>query len=316
MGNRNYEFDPRSFRFRKTGLRLRHALGLVAFYLLSVLVLTLLVYGLFALFFNTDTERRLKQENARYAAMYGELKEREALLADATALIRQKDNDIYQNLFHAPAPSIGPASPEELLFSSDTVPDTHLVGHTAGKASRLLEDAAQIDEDFDEIFRLLAEGGPLPPMTIPVRGVGYTQMGAGPGPRINPFYKATLPHAGLDFIAAPGADVYAPAAGWVIDVHHSGRGQGNLVRLQHDGGFETVYAHLSAISVSRGQYVSRGRKIGEVGMSGNAFAPHLHYELYRGGRLQNPVHYFFASVDEQEYSNMLYMVANTEQSMD
>ena len=62
--------------------------------------------------------------------------------------------------------------------------------------------------------------------------------------------------------------------------------------------------------------VKKGKRIGYVGVSGNSFAPHLHYEVYRDTVVLDPVHYFFASVTPDEYVNMLIMSASTGQSMD
>ena len=74
--------------------------------------------------------------------------------------------------------------------------------------------------------------------------------------------------------------------------------------------------HLSEINVSKGQRVRRGAKIATVGMSGNAYAPHLHYEVLLDGEFRDPVGYLFGSVAPEEYPNFLYMSINTRQSMD
>ena len=65
-----------------------------------------------------------------------------------------------------------------------------------------------------------------------------------------------------------------------------------------------------------GQKLQAGQKLGTVGMSGKAFAPHLNYEVRRDGEFLNPVNCIFASVTPDEYTNMLYMSVNTKQSMD
>ena len=62
--------------------------------------------------------------------------------------------------------------------------------------------------------------------------------------------------------------------------------------------------------------VRRGDVIGRVGISGNAYAPHLHYEVLRDTIVMNPVNHFFASVTPAEYLNMVVMSTNTKQSMD
>jgi hypothetical protein len=76
------------------------------------------------------------------------------------------------------------------------------------------------------------------------------------------------------------------------------------------------YALLGDISVSQGRTVKRGQKIGTVGISSTTYAPHLHYEVLKDGKVLDPVHFLFASVDPDEYAKMLYMSVSTRQSMD
>ena len=84
----------------------------------------------------------------------------------------------------------------------------------------------------------------------------------------------------------------------------------------HPGGYQTRYLHLAEISVTQGQKVRKGTRLGTVGMSGTSFAPHLHYEVLQDGRICNPVDYLLGSVSPRDYANMLYMSVNTAQSMD
>ena len=123
-------------------------------------------------------------------------------------------------------------------------------------------------------------------------------------------------HDGIDFLVPTGTTVKATADGTVTSVQKSGKGAGNCVTIRHAGGYETRYLHLSQVKVSAGQSVRKGKAIGTSGMSGNAFAPHLHYEVILDGKAMDPVNYLFASVSPEEYSNMLYMSVNTRQSMD
>ena len=102
----------------------------------------------------------------------------------------------------------------------------------------------------------------------------------------------------------------------VRDVIRSNKGLGNIVVIDHRNGYRTRYALLGDISVSQGRTVKRGQKIGTVGISATAFAPHLHYEVLQGGKVLDPVHFLFASVTPDEYAKMLYMSVSTRQSMD
>jgi murein DD-endopeptidase MepM/ murein hydrolase activator NlpD len=97
-------------------------------------------------------------------------------------------------------------------------------------------------------------------------------------------------HRGLDLGAARGAAVHAAEAG---EVTFSGRngGYGKLVVLSHKGGFATFYAHHSENRVRRGQRVEKGAVLGEVGSSGNARGPHLHFEIRSDGRSRDPLLY-------------------------
>ena len=68
--------------------------------------------------------------------------------------------------------------------------------------------------------------------------------------------------------------------------------------------------------MSQGQSVRKGARIACAGMSGNSYAPHLHYEVRRDSTVLDPLNYIFASVTPEEYTNMEYMARHTRQSMD
>lgn len=94
-------------------------------------------------------------------------------------------------------------------------------------------------------------------------------------------------HTGLDFAAPSGTPVQAAASGKVVSSGYAGA-YGNRVVIQHGSGVETTYNHLSSISVSPGQKVSTGQRIGRVGSTGNSTGPHLHFEVTKGGQFVNP----------------------------
>jgi murein DD-endopeptidase MepM/ murein hydrolase activator NlpD len=98
------------------------------------------------------------------------------------------------------------------------------------------------------------------------------------------------PHEGIDVAAPLGAEIEAPAAGTVTDVRWED-GYGNFVTIDHGYGLVTRYAHCSKILVVRGQRVKRGQKIALVGATGLATGPHLHYEVWVGGKPVDPLHY-------------------------
>jgi len=95
-------------------------------------------------------------------------------------------------------------------------------------------------------------------------------------------------HKGVDLTAPTGTDVYAAMDAKVV-VAGKHRQYGNYVILEHGNGVQTLYAHLNAIHTQDGEIVHRGQKIGQVGRTGNATGPHLHFELIESGQRQNPL---------------------------
>ena len=97
-------------------------------------------------------------------------------------------------------------------------------------------------------------------------------------------------HYGIDLAADQGTSIRCFADGTVTAVGESSS-YGKYCIVDHGDGFETLYAHCSQIEVSSGADIDRGEKIGEVGTTGIATGPHLHFELHRDGIYLNPVYY-------------------------
>jgi len=95
-------------------------------------------------------------------------------------------------------------------------------------------------------------------------------------------------HQGIDITAPHGTPVYAADGGEVFFVGFSG-GFGNLIKIEHDNGHVTYYAHLSSMTVEVGQRVYRGQHIGGVGMTGTASGNHLHFEIRINGVPVDPM---------------------------
>ncbi|OYV29956.1 MAG: peptidase M23 [Thiomonas sp. 20-64-9] len=107
------------------------------------------------------------------------------------------------------------------------------------------------------------------------------------GMRLHPVKGRREMHEGVDYAAHIGTPVPSVAEGRVKFAGMQS-GYGNVVKIGHPGGFETVYAHLSSIAVKPGQTVSEGELIGKTGNSGTSTGPHLHFEFHSAGRLADP----------------------------
>ena len=120
-------------------------------------------------------------------------------------------------------------------------------------------------------------------MRTPVGG----RVTSGFGSRFHPILGYRRMHAGLDFAAAHGTPITAAADGPVVAAGWSG-GYGNLVRIAHSGGVQTMYGHMSRIAARAGTAVRQGQVIGYVGSTGVSTGAHLHYEVRKHGRAVNP----------------------------
>jgi murein DD-endopeptidase MepM/ murein hydrolase activator NlpD len=143
------------------------------------------------------------------------------------------------------------------------------------------------------------------------------RIASGFGYRIHPIYKVPKMHAGIDFTAATGTPIYATGDGKVLAKRkRGGSGYGKYVVIDHGYGYESLYAHMSSVSVRAGQTVKRGEIIGKVGNTGLSTAPHLHYEVHRNGKKINPINFFFNDLSPEEYEEIIQMADRENQSFD
>lgn len=312
-----YEFDRSNFTFRKVTASTWHYIKKALAFLIGSVSLAILYYAIFAAFISTDSEKKLIKENRLMKEAYPQMLEQQKLIGDAIASLEIKDERIYDDIFHAQVPSMDPVAQSDLIQGSDTIPDRKMHEYIAMKTASAEASAGRVEENFRRIFTAskLSYGSDIP-MRLPLDDISYAQVGASVGQKVNPYFKVPAEHRGIDLIATQGNPVYATAAGVVADVTRSNKGDGNVVTIEHEGGYRTRYAHLGEISVSKGQRVKGGAKVGTVGLSGNAFAPHLHYEIARDTVTVDPVHYFFSSLSPDQYASFLYMATNTGQSLD
>ena len=218
-------------------------------------------------------------------------------------LLEEKNDEIFRQLEEAMLVSVEPLdkmfrqaglNPDSLLsavrrgYSGTGGPLAPMSFSTKGGAPD--PDTARANGilgrmDRINLYRIAAERAPF---DIPVKAsFRYT---SGFGPRWGRL------HAGTDFAGPIGTPIYATADGVVIEASWSS-GYGRLIKIQHEFGIETRYAHLNSIKVAVGQRVSRGERIGDMGNSGRSTGPHLHYEVRVGGAPVNPMIYIRAGQD-------------------
>lgn len=312
-----YEYDKEGFRFRKTRTSVWTVIRKILMFFVATLSLALVYYVIFALVFSTETEQKLKDQNRMFENEFPALESKEELLSDVIEGLKIKDDRIYEEIFNTSAPNMDPMSSLDFFVGLDSVPDDDIVKYAADKLDLMADAADKIEDNFRKIMIAMQDTSfVMPPMHKPLENYSFAQTGASVGEKINPFYKVNIVHNGLDMIAPAGEPVYAAADGVVSEVIRSRKGLGNVVVIDHENGYFTRYAHLADMEAVRGRRVRRGTRLGYVGVSGNSFAPHLHYEVLRDTVVLDPVNHFFASVTPEEYVNMLVMSVSTGQSLD
>ncbi len=256
------------------------------------------------------------------AALAETATERDKIIADAQGALQQADdmaleiqtlkdqNDqIFRRLEEAMTVSVEPLNkmfrnagmnPDTLLnqvrrgYSGQGGPLTPLVFSTKGalpspdasRANRILNQMDQLN-----LYRIAAEKAPF---ALPVKSA--YRFTSSFGYRRDPKTGGRRLHKGVDFAGPVGTPLYATADGRVVHAGWS-TGYGRLVKIQHEFGIETRYAHMSRLNVKVGQRVSRGDRIGDMGASGRVTGPHLHYEVRVGGKAVNPMIYIKAAND-------------------
>jgi murein DD-endopeptidase MepM/ murein hydrolase activator NlpD len=173
-------------------------------------------------------------------------------------------------------------------YSGQGGPMTPLTVSTKGEmpdanSLRANEVLSRLDEL--NLYRIAAQKTPF---AMPVKSAYRFTSGYGP--------RWGRMHNGADFASSHGTPIYATADGVVIHAEWEG-GFGRMIKIQHDFGVQTLYAHLSKISVTNGQRVSRGDRIGDMGNSGRSTGTHLHYEVRHSGKPVNPMTYIKAARD-------------------
>lgn len=122
------------------------------------------------------------------------------------------------------------------------------------------------------------------------------------GTRLDPFFNRPALHAGIDFRSEVGAPVRATGTGRVITAGYNS-GYGNMVEIDHGQGITSRYGHMSRITVSEGETIAAGQKIGEAGSTGRSTGPHLHYEVRRNGTAVDPMRFVSAGAKLTSFFN-------------
>lgn len=315
--SKEYIYDKENVGFRRKRSSVWRILRKSVVFLVLMAFMTILYYVLFALFFDTAEEKHLIEEISQYESEISDIHRQSNLISDVIEGLHHRDNAIYEELFQTSPPGMEYGYEQSLGDQYRGVEEDVLVDMVDENLDMLIPRIETIEDNFRQIIERLNDSTlVMPPMHSPLGDFSYAQIGASVGNKINPFYKVPVAHNGLDIIAHSGEPVYVVSDGVVMEVKKSRTGLGNQVAVDHGNGYVTRYAHLSDISVKKGRKVTKGTILGYVGISGNSYAPHLHYEVHRDTLVLDPVNHLFGSFGFGDFIKMKTMSVNTQQSLD
>ena len=295
--------------------------------LLLFIAPSILLALVLAIFFTSRIDSpREKQLASELQKTENELKRMQndiQLANDVLDVIQTRDEELYRAALYADKfpdelRQMGTGGSNRYAYLNG-LSNTELLKNTAQQIDQLEKRLQAQSLSFRELLELAKEKEKILasiPAIQPIRNSDLTRRIGGYGWRIDPIYKTRRRHAGMDFTADRGTEVYATGDGVVEAIEKKRWGYGKSIIINHGYGYKTRYAHLSAFEVRVGQKVKRGELIGLVGSTGKSTGPHLHYEVVVNGTKVNPIGYYHSDLSPEQYEQLLEMSENSFQALD
>ncbi|TKK68055.1 M23 family metallopeptidase [Ilyomonas limi] len=318
-----YFYNTHTLRYEKLVTPLRVKLLRVFAFLATVVVSAAIIVAIAFKYIQSPKEKLLQQQNEDMREDYAVLSQQLQQLQQQMAELENRDNNVYRAIFEAqPIPdsarlkAIEKTKEVKLVQSMS---EDALVKSITGQVNTLAKRIAYQQKSYDDISDMVKNKEQLLaaiPAIQPVSNKNLTRIASGFGYRIDPVYKVTKLHAGLDFAAPVGTPIYATANGTVKEASFNEGGYGNHVVINHGYGYETLYGHMVRIKVRAGKKVKRGEVIGWVGSTGKSTGPHCHYEVHKYGTPVDPVYFFYNDLTPEQYDRLLKLASASNQSFD
>lgn len=318
-----YFYNTNTLRYEKlvTPLRVKllRIFGFICAALVTALLITNVTNRILPPKGTEDLQRELSGMKKKYAALGEELDNIRLIVKE----IEKRDNGVYRSIFEAsPIPDsarLKAIEQKDEMQLVASMSDPALVRSITATMIEIRNRLANQNRSFNEIENLLANKENLLahlPAIQPVSNKDLTRIASGFGLRIDPVYKTTKFHKGLDFTAPQGTPIYATANGTVKLAEMNATGFGNHVIIDHGYGYETLYGHMVRIKAQPGQSVKRGELIGWVGTTGKSTGPHCHYEVHKNGEAVDPIYYFYNDLTPEQFDRLLKLASANNQSID
>ncbi|MDH6341573.1 murein DD-endopeptidase MepM/ murein hydrolase activator NlpD [Parabacteroides sp. PFB2-12] len=317
-----YHFNPNTLSYERVYPTRKDRLFSILKHLSSGVVFGAIALYIVLNFIDSPVESELRKENKLLQTQYEVLSLRLDGAMGVLEDLQQRDEKLYRAIFQAePIPESvrksgfgGTDRYEHLMALSNP----ELVVATTRRMDMLRKQLYVQSNSLEEIIDLgktQEERSKCIPAIQPISNKDLARTASGYGPRIDPIYRVPRFHAGMDFSAKIGTEIYATGDGTITYAGWK-QGYGNCIVINHGYGYETLYGHMNKFGVRVGQKVVRGQIIGEVGNTGKSTGPHLHYEVIVRGKHDNPAKYYFMDLTPEEYDRMIQIADNHGQVMD
>ena len=318
-----YFYNTYTLRYEKLVTPLRVKLLRLFGFLATVAVSAVIIVAIAFRYIDSPKEKFLQQENADMRQDYTLLNKQVLQLQQQMSELENRDNNVYRSIFEAQpvhdSARLKEVEKDKELKLVQSMSQDGLIKSITSQINNLSRLVVYQQKSFTEIENMVKNKEKLLaaiPAIQPVSNKDLTRIASGFGYRIDPVYKVTKLHAGLDFAAPIGTPIYATADGVVKEADFNEGGYGNHVVINHGYGYETLYGHMLRMKVRPGQKVKRGEVIGYVGSTGKSTGPHCHYEVHKNGTPVDPVYYFYNDLTPEQYDRLLKLAATGNQSFD
>jgi murein DD-endopeptidase MepM/ murein hydrolase activator NlpD len=327
MAKEKFIYNTQTLRYEKVEISTRERIIKTIAFLCAVIVggaiFTVLVWN----FFPSPELTKEKNYNRKISEQLIKLESDMGNMNSVLSNLQERDASVHRIMFGMDPVDenvwnggIGGHDPFSNFISVDDTGDR--LNELRQLASKLKRQISIQSQSLDTISKLAIEKESMLasiPSIKPIREDKLRKkfnLLSGFGMRLHPVHKVRKMHTGIDFTAPRGTEIQATGDGKIVSIKKKSTGYGHHVIVDHGFGYKTLYAHMSKISVRRGQKVTKGQAIGYVGSTGTSTAPHLHYEVIYNGKKVNPINYCMDGLSPEEYEELTNLAQRANQSFD
>ena len=311
-----YQINPKTLAMERVEMGFKYWLRRSGWYLIGGFCIGIVFFLVFFYFFPSPRESQLQQQNRNLEAQLQVLNSQVDQMQIVMKDFEQRDENLYRVLFGAePIPlSVRTGANRRIAYydSIARMTNSQLASDLTMKIDLLAKETYIQAKSYDELLELAKTQEVRMenlPAIQPVLNKDLKRTASGYGMRIDPVYHVRRFHAGMDFSAPVGTDVFATGNAKVVFTGWK-QGYGNTVELDHGFGYTTLYAHLYKVLVHNGQNVKRGDVIALVGNTGKSTGPHLHYEVRYQDKPVDPRNSYFYDLTPEQYDQMIQLSNN------